>query len=239
MLGTSVVDKRRGQTLPYARNILSGLPDRHASRLLAMAKAVSLPSGRILFRQEDAGDGCYWLQRGALKVSIASERGRERIIAILGAGAIVGELAMIDDLPRSATVSAIADSELIFVSRVSFTEFLRQHPELNGLLIATLVGRLRQTDEEAAAATFLTVKARVARALLRIADVLGQDAEGNLVTIQEKVRQDDLAAMAGVARENVSRTLSDWRRSNVVVPSRDGKLQLNTARLRREATANT
>jgi len=224
--------------LPLVHNILRGLPDRYASQLLATAKTVQLPSGNILFGQGNPGDGCYWLQRGVLKVSVVSQRGQERIIAILGAGAIVGELAMIDDLPRSATVSAIVDCELVFVSRESFTNFMRQHPELNGFLITTLVARLRQTDEEAAAMTFLTVKARVARALLRIADVLGHDADGGLVAIHEKVRQDDLAAMAGVARENVSRTLSNWRRNSVVLPSRGGKLLLNKARMQREAAVN-
>ncbi len=229
-----------GRQLPsYAHNILSGLPDRYASILLAKATTVQLPSGALLFSQGDTGDGCYWIQRGALKVAIASQRGQERIIAVLGPGAIVGELAMIDDLPRSATISAIVDSELTFVSRMAFTAFLHKHPELNGFLIRTLVARLRQTDEDAAAATFLTVKARVARALLRIADVLGKDAEDGVVAIHERVRQDDLAAMAGVARENVSRTLSDWRERSVVLASRDGKLKLNKARLQREAVAST
>lgn len=223
---------------PHSHNILSGLPDRYASILLAKATTVTLRAGAILFRQGDAGDGCYWVQHGALKVAIASQRGQERIIAILGTGSIVGELAMIDDLPRSATISAIVGCELTFVSRKAFTDFLRRHPELNAFLVTTLVARLRQTDEEAAAATFLTVKARVARALLRIADVLGKEVEDEVVAIPEKVRQDDLAAMAGVARENVSRTLSEWRERGVVLSSRDGKLTIDKARLQREAATN-
>ena len=238
MLGAGSVGKG-GRRLPsYGHRVLSGLPDRYASILLAKASAITLPAGAILFRQGEAGDGCYWLQRGALKVTIASQHGQERMIAVLGAGAIVGELAMIDGLPRSATVSAIVDSELTFVSRAAFGSFMRLHPELSGFLITTLVMRLRQTDEEAAAATFLTVKARLARALLRIAEVLGHDAKDGWVAIHEKVRQEDLAAMAGVARENVSRTLGEWRRRNVIAASRNSKLVLHTASLEREAATS-
>jgi len=237
MLGAGSVGDGGRPRPPIGHYILSGLPDRYASVLLAKSTAVTLHAGDILFQQGDAGDGCYWIQRGALKVAIASQPGQERIIAILGAGAIVGELAMIDDLPRSATISAIVACELTFVSRAAFTDLLRRHPELNGFLVTTLVARLRQTDEEAAAATFLSVRARVARALLRIAEVLGKEAEDGLLTIPERIRQDDLAAMAGVARENVSRTLSEWRERSIVLTSRDGKLKLNKVRLQREAAA--
>src|SRR5512139_2165428 len=103
----------------------------------------------------EPGDGCYWLQQGVLKVVVASQRGERRILAVLGPGSIVGELAMIDDLPRSATVEAISDCHLKFVSRAAFTACLDNHPEIYRYLVSTLVGRLRMADEEAAAASFL------------------------------------------------------------------------------------
>ena len=80
-----------------------------------------------MFERGDAGDGCYWLRRGVLAVCVASASGEQRILAILGQGAIVGELAMIDGLPRSASVQAIRDCELTFVA-AAFTEMLNQHP---------------------------------------------------------------------------------------------------------------
>ena len=76
-----------------AHNLLSGLPREYSSRLMAKAHAVSLEKGKTLFEIGAAGDGCYWLEEGVLKVSIASPQGAERILAILGAGSIVGELA--------------------------------------------------------------------------------------------------------------------------------------------------
>ena len=141
---------------------------------------------------------------------MASPLGEERIIAILGPGAIVGELSVIDGLPRSASVVALQDCMLRFVSRESFKQRANTHPETCQALLAILAARLRQVDETLAATTFLTVKARVARALLELAKYIGQRSRSGHIVFHEKISQADLAAMAGVARENVSRVLSEW-----------------------------
>jgi CRP/FNR family transcriptional regulator, cyclic AMP receptor protein len=93
---------------------------------------------------------------------------------------------------------------------------IRDYPEINGYLISTLASRLREADEELAAASFLTVKARVARALLDLAEHRGRETEPGRITIFHKIRQNDVAAMAGVARENVSRTLTEWKRRGLI-----------------------
>ncbi len=228
----------RGPGFLHSRNILADLPRQFSSRLLDGAKPIVLAEGHALFRKDEPGDGCYWIERGILKVSVASRRGEERILAVLGPGAIVGELAMLDDLPRSATVEAISESQLIFVSRTDFTQCLRDHPEVYGYLVSALVARLRQADEETAAASFLTVKARVARALLNLAKHLGRGAAPDRIEIPHRIRQGDLAAMAGVARENVSRTLGDWKRRNVIGTSSSMRyLVINTTTLQREVDA--
>ena len=82
-----------------------------------------------------------------------------------------------------------------------------------------LAARLRQTDESMAASSFLTVKARLARALFQLGELAGEDAGAGRVVIRHGIGQCDLAAMAGVARENVSRVMSDWERRKVVTRS--------------------
>src|ERR1700746_3469260 len=141
-----------------------------AAQLFQAAKPRYLKAGERLFAVRDAGDGCYLLDQGLLKVTVASPRGAERIIAILGPGAIVGELAMIDGLPRSASVVALHDCVLRFVSREAFKQCATTQPETHQVRLAMLAARLRQVDEALAATTFLTVKARVARALLELAE---------------------------------------------------------------------
>ena len=120
----------------------------------------------MLFLAGDPGDGCYRVEQGLLKVSMIAPSGAERILAIVGPGAIVGELSTIDGLPRSASVAAVRDSELTFVSRAAFQAFAEQHPEVYKHLVTLLAARLRDTDGVVAAGSFLPLKGRVARALL-------------------------------------------------------------------------
>jgi CRP/FNR family transcriptional regulator, cyclic AMP receptor protein len=187
-----------------------------SAQLFHAAQTRHLKAGELLFAIGDPGDGCLLLEQGLLKVTAASPLGEERIIAILGPGAIVGELSMIDGLPRSASVVAMRDCVLRFVSREAFQQRANTKPETHQLLLAILATRLRQVDEDLVATTFLTVKARVARALLKLAEYIGQPSgEGHFV-FQDRITLADLAAMAGVARENASRVLSEWRRRKFV-----------------------
>ena len=105
---------------------------------------------------------------------------------MLGPGAIAGELAMIDGRPRSASVFALKDCELSFISRKDFEKYMRQHPEICDYLITVLASRLRETDEALAAASFLTVKARLARALLELVEFLGEDHGSGRILIRHK-----------------------------------------------------
>jgi CRP/FNR family transcriptional regulator len=204
--------------------------------LLAKAPAISLEKGKTLFEIGAVGDGCYWLEQGVLKVSIASPQGAERILAILGAGSIVGELAMLDGLPRSATVQALRDSRLTFLARSVFLEVLREHPQIYRHLLTILVERLRQADDEVAAASFLSLKARVARALLQFAKHLGEPTgTPDELLIRHRIRQDDLAALAHVARENASRIMSEWTKRKIIDRRSSLGFVIHKVRLEREA----
>jgi CRP/FNR family transcriptional regulator len=214
--------------------LLRKLPRESAGRLPG-ERTVSLAKGETLFERGDAGDGCYWLRSGVVTVCATSATGEQRILAILGPGALIGELAMIDGLPRSATVQAVRDCSLTFISRAAFMVVLRQHPELHMEITATLAARLRQSDDDMIASSFLTVRARVARALLQFARLLGEETERGRVLIQHRVTQSDLAAMAGVARESVNRTLGIWHKEEILGGSaRDGYI-VDRRRLEREA----
>jgi CRP/FNR family cyclic AMP-dependent transcriptional regulator len=123
---------------------------------------------------------------------------------------------MIDGVPRSASVIALRDSKLSFISRAAFQAFGEARPELYRYLTTLLARRLRFTNDIVAATSFLSLKGRVARVLLSLAEEFGRDVGQGRVVIQQKVSQDDLAAMAGIARENVSRVLRDWTSHSLV-----------------------
>ena len=198
-------------------SIWSDLPAEIASALFAGATFRRLEVGKTLFHVGDAGDGCYRLEIGLVKVSLISPQTKERIIAILTPGTIVGDLAVIDGLPRSASVVALTNCELRFLSRVSFERLALQHPEIHQYLVKLLAARLRQADDTIASLAFLPVRARVARALLSLAEDLGEKTESGAILIPCSITQGDIAAMAGVARENTSRILSQWERRKLVI----------------------
>jgi CRP-like cAMP-binding protein len=201
---------------PTVNDVLSALPGDLSSRLFAKARVVAVAADETLFLAGDAGDGCYLVEDGLLKASVLSSNGSERVLAIFGQGAVIGELSMIDGAPRSASVTALRASKLNYVSRVAFESFAESNPHAYRYITIVLVQRLRDTNGALVATSFLSVKGRVARALLNLAEAFGRDVGGGRILVRQKVTQSDLAAMAGIARENVSRVLQDWIRRKLV-----------------------
>lgn len=197
-------------------SLLSRLPEPLPADLFASATPAALGANEVLFLEGDPGDGCYRVDDGLLKVTIVSRGGSERILALQGLGAIIGELSMIDGRPRSASVVAVRAAKLSFLSRAAFEAFAEKHPEVYRSLMTLVAARLRETDSVLAAGTFLPLRGRVARTLLELAQEFGQDVGAGRIVIHQKIGQSDLAAMAGIARENVSRILNDWKRRKLV-----------------------
>jgi CRP-like cAMP-binding protein len=195
--------------------LFSVLPPALAEGLIARASTVELAPDQTLFRNGDPCDGCYHVIDGLLKVAVDLPSRRERILAILGAGGFIGELSLIDGAPRSATVTAIKRAKLYFVSLAAFEAFAAAHPEIYRHIADLLARRLRDNSATLAMSS-LSIKARAARALLSLAAAFGKDVGSGRILIRQKVSQGDLAAMAGIARENLSRILQDWTETKMI-----------------------
>ena len=198
------------------QSLLLELQDSLSADLFASAAVLRLAADDTLFLAGDTGDGCYLVEDGLLKVVVASHSGGERILAFLGQGAIVGEMSLIDGRPRSASVVAVRQAALKFLSRASFEEFTNQYPDVYKYLMKLLASRLREANALIAAGTFLSLKGRVARTLLELAEGFGQDVGSGRIVIHQKIGQSDLAAMAGIARANVSRIINEWKRQKLL-----------------------
>jgi CRP/FNR family cyclic AMP-dependent transcriptional regulator len=193
-----------------------GLPTTLSSELFSRATAQELKARDVLFEAGDDGDGCYRLETGSLKVILRSPQGEERILALLTPHTVVGDLSMIDGLPRSATVVAVSDCKLCFISSAAFRAFAERHPEIYKYFTHLLANRLRETDGTIAVLEFLSWKGRVAHVLLELADSWGTLTSSGITLIHGMISQQELAAMAGVARENVSRVMSEWKRRKII-----------------------
>jgi CRP/FNR family cyclic AMP-dependent transcriptional regulator len=197
-------------------NLFAELPAELSRCLFEKAPITRLDADQMLFLAGDAGDACYRVEEGLLKASVFTSEGGEHILAIFGPGSLVGELSMIDGMARSASVAALRRSKLSLLSRADFETFARSNPEFCRHMMALLARRLRETNVALAAASFLPLQGRVARVLLSLAAAFGNDVGGGRILVRQKVTQSDLAGMAGLARENVSRTLKDWTDRSLV-----------------------
>ena len=214
--------------------LFSVLPPDLSAGLIGRAETIALPAHKTLFRAGDPYDGCYHVIEGLLKVAIASSARRERILAILGPGGFAGELSMMDGAPRSASVVALKPSKLYFIPRAALDEFGRTHPELYRYIADLLARRLRDNSVSLAMSS-PSVRTGTARALLSLADAFGKDVGQGRILIRYKVSQGDLAAIAGVARENLSRLLQDWMEGKLVSRLAGYYCIENKAALEREA----
>jgi CRP/FNR family transcriptional regulator, cyclic AMP receptor protein len=213
--GSSELVGQQTPIRPANRGLLSRLPEHFLRSLFSRAATLRLKADEVLFLAGDPGDGCYRVLDGLLKVVMTSQ-GNERILAFLGPGAIVGEMAVIDRLPRCASVVAARPAILSFVSDTDFREFGKEHSQVYEALMALLAARLRETDTTIAAGTFLPLHGRVACTLLELAQKFGQEVGSGRIVIHQKIGQKDIAAMAGIARETVNRILSDWKRRKLI-----------------------
>lgn len=176
---------------------------------------VRVPAGRQVFRKGDPGKGCYVLIDGAVKVTVPSGGGQETLLAILGKGDVFGEMALLDRLPRSATVTALRACELCHISTEVFDRLAEADSRLARELLRIIAGRLR-AGNEAHAVCLMPLRVRLARAFLHLAQTFGETLPDQRLLIRQKVSQTDLGHMIGAARENVNRQLTQWRRDRLL-----------------------
>jgi CRP-like cAMP-binding protein len=134
---------------------------------------------------------------------LIGEDGREVILSVMGEGEFFGEMALIDDEPRSAHVIAMEDSSLLVIRREDFQDLLKQTPGIALMLLRELSRRLRRADDKVGSLVLLDVNGRVAQLLLELADEAGSDR------ITRRLTHHTIAQMIGSSRETVSRTMRE------------------------------
>ncbi len=184
--------------------------------LLSAANEVNLRSRDVLFHAGDEGDGCYFLREGVVKAAVVAKDGQERLLAVLGPGSLIGELSLFDDQPRSATIAALKPCHLLHVSKGSFFRLADANPMVYREALKILTRRLRQTNDSVVAQGTVTVAGRVARAFASLAQGLGEGRTNGSILLPNKITQNDIAGMAGVARENASRAINDLLRDGIL-----------------------
>ena len=172
-------------------------------RVLDVARERVYPKNSVILFEDDPGDALYVVAAGQVKVVLIGEDGREVILSVMGEGEFFGEMALIDDEPRSAHVIAMEDSTLVVLRREDFQPIMEQTPAIALALLRELTRRLRRVDEKVGSLVLLDVNGRVAQLLLELSD----EAGGERIT--RHLTHHTIAQMIGSSRETVSRTMRE------------------------------
>lgn len=195
--------------------IFSDLPDETLEKVENIGTRKFYNKQDVILMEDEVGSALFIIITGKVKVARASNDGREVILTILSESDFFGEMAILDGQTRSATVTALEDSELFLIQRNDFLELLRSFPEVSIALLQELTKRLRLSDVKIKALSLKDAEGKVATVLLQLADDIGKIKHGK-VEIDKLPLQQDLANMAGTSRETISRTLHSFAKKEMI-----------------------
>ena len=184
------------------------LPEGQLQLLTRVLSRKAYPKNSTIIAAGDPTDAMYIVVSGRLKVVMSDKEGQEVILAILNQGEYFGEMGLIAQAPRSATVTTIEPCELLTITRTDFTKCLKGNFDLTMNVIRGLVKRLREADKKIGSLALMDVYGRVARLLMEMAETI----DGQKV-VTKKLTKQDIARMIGASREMVSRVMKELQAS--------------------------
>jgi CRP-like cAMP-binding protein len=138
------------------------------------------------------------------------------VFSLTGPGDVIGEVALMDSEPRSASVVALEPSELLTLHRRDLLPFLERHPKVAIHMASVMAQRVRALSQHTEEAQFMALPARMAKKLLRLSEVYGKESSEGGVDIDIRLSQQDLADLVGTTRESVNKQLRAWEADGLV-----------------------
>lgn len=195
---------------PFSNSYLfSELEESARAKLSAMIHTKRYASGEVVFREGDPGDSMLVVMRGHVRILTTADDGKGIILAMLGPGEVIGEIALLSGGERSAEAISEGAVELAVLSKRDLIPYLERNPKICIRLLRILALRLRDTSETLKDRTFLSLEARFAKSILKLSDAFGRETE-NGIRIELKLSQKNLGEMLGVSRESINKQLQAW-----------------------------
>lgn len=195
--------------------IFSELSEEEVAAVARHAARRQFAKDAVIFFENEPGDTLYVVAAGRVRVSILGDDGREVILSVLGPGDFFGEMALLDNDPRSATTIAAEDTELLCLSRPDFEKVMRESPTMMMALIKVLTTRLRHANQQISTLALLDVYGRVARLIVEMAQEEGRRLKDGRIAFRRSTHQ-EIASRIGTTRETVTRMLKDLQRQKLV-----------------------
>ena len=207
-------------------SLFEGLAVRELADIAAALNMARVPAHTNLMAMEQPGNRIYVIINGTVKVFVDHVDGTEVILALLGPGDVVGEMSLVDNLTRSASVSTLESSTLAWMDRASFWRELHAVPQLMANMVAMLSRRLRLANTRLRANATLDVESRIALQILALAQEFGEeDADGH-VRIPVRLSQNDLAALVSASRVRVNQVMVEYKRRGLIEVDRHLRITL-------------
>jgi CRP/FNR family transcriptional regulator, cyclic AMP receptor protein len=195
--------------------IFSELSDADVATLARVATRRRYPKDTVVFFENEEGDFFFMILEGRIKVTILGDDGREIILSVLSAGDFFGEMALLDNEPRSATAIAVEESELLSLHRTDFQNVIADNKAIMSALIKILTARLRRANHQISTLALLDVYGRVARVMLDMAKEEGKRLKDGRIAFRRATHQ-EIANRIGTTRETVTRMLKDLERHGLI-----------------------
>jgi CRP/FNR family transcriptional regulator, cyclic AMP receptor protein len=225
-------------SLDDARRLLAncmlfrGLVTDERDAIVGRARMRHFAAGETIFLMGSPGTSMMAVLAGTIRISVPSPDGREIVLAILQAGEVFGEMALLDGGERTADARAMTGCDLAVLERHSVMEFLERRPDAWPRLVKVLCERLRTTDLHIAEVAMQELPVRLARVLLRSSESQNPRPAGSAVATIN-VSQRELGNIVGAARESVNKCLREWQRTAMVRVNGASIAILDAARLKR------
>ena len=196
--------------------LFAELDDRELASIANVAKTRRYAKDDVIFHADESGDVFCLIKEGQVKVTMISPEGKEIILSLLGPGEFFGEMALLDDEPRLATVVATEALELVTIWRSDFLQILGENFTIAKKVLAELSKRLRNASNRIESLATMDVYGRLARFFLDLAREQGKTLDNGYVAVTRPTHQ-AIANMIGTSRETVSRLIHDLMRQNLLL----------------------
>src|SRR3954447_10529060 len=196
--------------------LFAELDDRELSSIAAVAKSRRYDKDDVVFHADESGDIFCLIKEGQVKVTMISPEGKEIILSILGPGDFFGEMALLDNEPRSATVIATEALDVVTIWRSDFLQILQENFSITKKVFAELSRRLRNASNRIESLATMDVYGRLARFFLDLAAQQGKALDNGYVAVTRPTHQ-SIANMIGTSRETVSRLIHDLMKQNLLL----------------------
>lgn len=190
------------------------LPDAERAALLAAGTPCHFDADQIMLVQGDVGDFLYVLTSGLVKVIVAAESGVETTLAIRSRGDLMGEFALLDDEPRTATARAAGEVTALRIGGAAFMAITSESPVIATTITRYVLSKMRASTERRAAERVWDAKERLAQVLYELGDAHAEPGPDG--TVRVPITQSELGELAGVAVSTTERVLKDLRKKGVV-----------------------